>query len=167
MALPRRPAKKGDKPRAPIEPRPAGDEIAGRACPICQTQVVRGESVVACPACELNYHEECWIENQGCGAYGCAEAPETVKPKTDAGQVHWEGEKKCPQCRQEIKAQALVCMHCKAQFWTRDPISREQWEKREYSGDELGKVRNVMVLVFLASACGCFFPFMIAIDAHW
>jgi hypothetical protein len=165
MASPR---KKVERERTAVEPRPAGDEVAGRACPICQTQVVRGESVVACPACELGYHEECWAENGGCGAYGCAEAPETVKAKVqDTSAVHWEGDKKCPSCRATIKAQALVCMHCKAQFWTRDTISKEQWERREYTGDELTKVRNGMIVVFIASACGCLFPFMIAINAHW
>src|SRR3954447_19166442 len=110
MALPGKP-KKGEREPTPVEAHPAGDEVAGRACPICQTQVVRGESVIACPACELSYHEECWEENRGCGAYGCAEAPETIKPKvTDAQAVHWEGEKKCPSCRQQIKGQALVCI---------------------------------------------------------
>ena len=60
-------------------------------------------------------------------------------------------------------------------FWKAyptDPLmskkkAREQWERREYTGDELNKVRNVMILVFLASACGCLFPIMIGVDAHW
>src|SRR5262249_7684314 len=158
MTEPRTPKKKGKK--TAVAAQPAGDEVAGRACPICQTQVVRGESIVACPACELSYHEECWEENGGCGAYGCAEAPEAGKPKAaDPGAVHWgDATKKCPSCRSEIKGQALVCMHCKAQFWTRDPISRQQWEGREYTGHELTKVRNAMMGVFVASACGCLFP---------
>ncbi len=166
MALSRKP-KKEESDRLPVTAQPAGDEAAGLSCPICQTQVVRGESMIACPACSLSYHEECWNENRGCGAYGCSQAPETVKSKVDPSVVHWEGEKRCPQCGQKIKAQAQVCMHCKAQFWTRDPISREQWQKREYSGDELGKIRLVMVLVFMASACGCTFPLMIPLTAHW
>jgi hypothetical protein len=159
--------KKEESERLPVTAQPAGDEAAGLSCPICQTQVVRGEAIVACPSCSLSYHEECWNENRGCGAYGCAQAPETVKSNVDPSRVHWEGEKRCPQCGQKIKAQATVCIHCKSQFWTRDPISREQWSKREYSGAELDRVRNVMMLVFLASACAPLFPLMIPINAHW
>src|SRR5947209_7729559 len=101
MAL-ERPSKKPSR-RQP-EPRLAEGEAVGRACPICQTQFVRGETVVDCLGCSLTYHDECWKENSGCGAYGCSEAPETIKPKADeVPDSAWGGEKKCPACAMKIK----------------------------------------------------------------
>ena len=114
-------------PRA--EARPADGELVGRNCPICQVQLLRGEPVIACPGCDLGHHDECWAANEGCGAYGCKEAPATIKAATSTDDVAWHGEKTCPGCGRTIKAQALVCLHCKASFWTRDPITPEYAER--------------------------------------
>jgi hypothetical protein len=154
----------------PPSPVVADGEIVGKTCPICQTQIVRGESVVACPSCKLDYHHECWKENGGCGAYGCEQAPETKKTPVkadDQQDVAWGGEKRCPECRQSIKAQALVCHHCKAQFWTRDPISPEAWTRREVTGGDLSRAQTLLVALFLASACGCLFPITGVFTAVW
>lgn len=145
-------------PKERARVRPADGELVGRSCPICQVQILRGEPTAPCPTCELAHHDECWSANDGCGAYGCKHAPDTIKAAVATDDVAWHGEKTCPECRQKIKAQALVCLHCKANFWTREPISRAAWEAREYAGDELPKVRNAMVVVFLASTCGLLFP---------
>jgi hypothetical protein len=153
---------------APVAAAPAEGDVVGRACPICQAQLVRGELAVRCPACQLDYHDECWRENGGCGAYGCARAPEAKKAAAgEAPALHWGGEKRCPACGAMIKSQALICTRCRARFWTRDTISREAWARREYEGDELAKVRNVMLLVFLASACGCLFPITALYTGLW
>lgn len=150
-----------------VQAQPAQGEMVGRSCPICQVQILRGEPAIGCPACQLGHHDECWQANEGCGAYGCEHAPETIKPAVGTDEVAWHGEKSCPECREKIKAQALVCHHCKASFWTRDPISRQAWEKREYSGTELNKVRNGVIAVFIASTCGCLFPIMGLVTAMW
>lgn len=155
---------------APPKPVVADGEVIGKTCPVCQTQIVRGEPVVACPACKLDYHHECWTENRGCGVYGCEMAPETKKGPVkaeDQQDVAWGGEKRCPECRRQIKAQALVCHHCKAQFASRDPISPEAWARREYTGGDLTKVQALMVAIFLASACGCLFPITGVFTATW
>lgn len=161
-------AKGGSAAAAKVKGGPADGEVVGRACPICQTQIIRGEMFVACPACALGYHEECWRENEGCGAYGCKLAPETIKEKADpAAAIRWEGDKRCPACSRTIKAQALVCQHCREEFWTRDPISKQQWADREYKEHELGKVRNAVVATFIASACGCLWPFAALFTGLW
>lgn len=154
-------------PRPRAEARPADGELVGRNCPICQVQLLRGEPVIACPGCDLGHHDECWAANEGCGAYGCKEAPATIKAATSTDDVAWHGEKTCPGCGRTIKAQALVCLHCKASFWTRDPITVAVWKAREYGPDELPKIRNTVVAVFLASTCGCLFPIMGVFTAAW
>ncbi|MGD0540192.1 MAG: RING finger protein, partial [Tepidisphaeraceae bacterium] len=52
------------------EPRP---QPAARVCGICQSQILPGEATTACPECSQSYHTECWRENRGCAAYGCAQ----------------------------------------------------------------------------------------------
>jgi hypothetical protein len=31
------------------------------------------DEILACPQCGLRFHAECWAENRGCSAYGCAQ----------------------------------------------------------------------------------------------
>lgn len=134
--------------------------LAGKLCSICQTGIIAGERVLACPYCALPFHAECWMENQGCSAYGCEAAPKTVKP---AGEVEalsnaWGGEKPCPACGKSIKAQALKCRFCGASFETRDVIDQDTYSRREYDGREYAVARNKVVCLFLLSAAGCLAP---------
>ncbi|MCZ7648017.1 MAG: hypothetical protein M5U26_22620 [Planctomycetota bacterium] len=138
----------------------AGAELAGQLCSICQTTVIAGESVVACPCCALPFHSECWDENRGCSAYGCKAAPPTIKPKQDAQPLSnaWGDEKPCPKCNKKIKAQALKCRFCGAVFGSRDVISKEEYASREYEGNEYAAARNKVMLLFFLSVAGCIAP---------
>lgn len=70
------------RPIAGSEPTIAGEET-GRSsasadvelsiCSICQSPIERAEATHGCPSCGLLFHEECWKENRGCAAYGCAQ----------------------------------------------------------------------------------------------
>lgn len=61
-------------------------------CSICQTAIHSDEEQKSCPSCHLTFHQQCWEENLGCGAYGCdqvnilapaAETPtETAAPES-------------------------------------------------------------------------------------
>jgi hypothetical protein len=51
-------------------PRP---QPSARVCGICQSQILPGEVTTSCPDCSQTYHAECWRENRGCAAYGCAQ----------------------------------------------------------------------------------------------
>jgi uncharacterized CHY-type Zn-finger protein len=42
-------------------------------CGVCQWPVEKDERAHKCPACGLDFHIDCWIENQGCSAYGCSQ----------------------------------------------------------------------------------------------
>lgn len=41
-------------------------------CSICQCSVEIGADRTTCDRCGLPFHKDCWQENQGCSAYGCA-----------------------------------------------------------------------------------------------
>lgn len=69
-------------PRAPRGERPALSEVmranrklAGKMCPICQTTIKLGDEVHNCSECGQPHHLSCWAENNGCGTYGCPNAP--------------------------------------------------------------------------------------------
>jgi hypothetical protein len=140
----------------------ATGEVAGKLCSICQTPIIAGEQVVSCPHCVLPFHQECWTENRGCSAYGCAGSPKLAKgSETNAGEPlsnAWGGEKPCPLCGRQIKAQALKCRFCGAEFNTRDIVSKAEYQRREYEGAEYTEVRNKVVALFLLSVAACLAP---------
>jgi ribosomal protein S27AE len=41
-------------------------------CSICQNLIEGHDRKIVCGKCGLPFHEECWQENLGCSAYGCA-----------------------------------------------------------------------------------------------
>lgn len=70
------------RPMAGSEPTVAVEETGRSAapahlelsiCSICQSPIQRVEATHGCPSCGLLFHEECWKENRGCAAYGCAQ----------------------------------------------------------------------------------------------
>ena len=147
---------------APFE---ASGDISGKTCSICQTVIISGEQVVACPFCALPFHHECWKENRGCSAYGCEGAPKTTKAAATVDPVSnaWGDEKPCPSCGKSIKAQALKCRFCGASFETRDLVSKDDYSRREYDGAEYTAVRNKLIALFVLSATGCLSPFTLII----
>jgi len=51
---------------------PVGDTSGPlHQCAYCSTEVSESEITVFCPECGMEYHQECWEENEGCAAYGC------------------------------------------------------------------------------------------------
>jgi hypothetical protein len=140
----------------------AGQNVAGKMCSICQSTLIAGERILYCPECSLPFHVECWDENGGCSSYGCPVAPAADKHQGEVAAMGttnvWGGEKVCPKCRKEIKAQALKCRFCGAEFSSRDAISPEEFAKREYEGKEYAKVRNKVIALFLLCAAGCMSP---------
>jgi hypothetical protein len=68
-------------------------------CCFCSAPFDEADSDYFCPGCVLRYHEQCWIDNQGCAATGCKfqhePDPITVDPtppKPNPGISHtpWE-----------------------------------------------------------------------------
>lgn len=60
------------------QPHLATKEEIGKTCPYCRFPIKPREQIIACPACELPHHADCWKENGGCTTYGCRMAPGTA-----------------------------------------------------------------------------------------
>jgi hypothetical protein len=56
---------------------------ATRQCSICQWAIEPSDAQTACPTCGLTFHTECWQENKGCSAYGCASVEVLADPSTE------------------------------------------------------------------------------------
>jgi predicted component of type VI protein secretion system len=55
---------------SPTAPKPQHPK---RECGVCHSQITRFDETTVCPSCGLAFHHDCWQENQGCSAYGCAQ----------------------------------------------------------------------------------------------
>jgi hypothetical protein len=64
--------------------------IGQEKCSYCEGEFDGTERDYFCPECCLRFHEQCWIENQGCAAPGCKsqhvlKGPETIKIPSPPG----------------------------------------------------------------------------------
>lgn len=45
--------------------------MSEHTCPYCGVGIDGVEDALACPACSIVFHKECWFQNMGCATYGC------------------------------------------------------------------------------------------------
>lgn len=152
-----------------IAPRVVRPDEVGKLCAICQGPFVPGVQVVACDACALPFHPECWQENGGCGTYGCTRMPKTVKAPGagTAATAGWGDVKTCPQCRREIKSMALKCRWCGASFESADPLTSDDFRATQASRREMASARSRALLLFFLSLVACIAPVMVVVDWIW
>jgi hypothetical protein len=61
-------------PKALEEAAPvAATDEGAEPCSVCMCAIESSEETTDCPACGLRFHADCWTENRGCSAYGCAQ----------------------------------------------------------------------------------------------
>jgi hypothetical protein len=58
-------------------------EESDQVCSICQSPILGGDPIENCPECSQTYHAECWRENLGCAAYGCAQVNALAPPEPE------------------------------------------------------------------------------------
>jgi pSer/pThr/pTyr-binding forkhead associated (FHA) protein len=73
-------------PAAPPEPTLFDDIAPPATCGVCQSLINSHERMTTCPSCGLTFHTDCWTENYGCSAYGCAQV-NALLPKTEISEA--------------------------------------------------------------------------------
>ncbi len=153
--------------RVQVSPVSPSDEHLGKLCSTCGAAILSSDTIAICPVCSQPYHYDCWKEIGGCGTYGCTAAPvATIKEavEEDVFTPGWTAEKKCPECGSSIIANALVCKVCRASFPTERPMTREEWQDREYDEKDMHKVKTTVITQFILSTLGCLFFIMLPIN---
>jgi hypothetical protein len=138
-------------------------------CIICQSEVHVGEPTVACPDCRTTYHGECWDYNQGCGQYGCAEAPPTQKlEELEMPASYWGAQDKaCPRCGQTILAAAVRCRFCGTTFESAQPQEARQFQEHAQVKSRVPAVRAQGVWLLVFSILTCTAPIAAIVGLAW
>lgn len=127
-------------------------------CAICHTLIEAEDPVEECPECHQRYHAVCWSELGGCAIFGCSQAVQGEKPPAQAVVGGgWGDTKTCPSCGNEIGSSLLVC-GCGARFPWADPMSVETYESWLYEKQELKRIHQRLVILFLVTLLGLTAP---------
>ncbi|MBW3539870.1 MAG: hypothetical protein KY476_06340 [Planctomycetes bacterium] len=131
-------------------------------CPICQSNIAPDEAAVTCPACDQVHHNECWAEIGGCGTYGCSQAPALEKDDPGGPALSaWGDTKSCPVCGETIKAIALRCRYCQAEFDTVDPLTARDLRRKSRRKSEEQSLKRWVAVLFGLSAVGLLAPILV------
>ena len=142
--------------------------VAG-VCPFCQTAVAPGDEGIACTACGIGHHSDCWRENAGCGVYGCAAAPPVENRSTlEVPVSYWGQERKpCPKCGESIMAAALRCRSCGTVFETSRPLSTAEAQANEKIQQQAPAVRRGAIWLFVFCVLPLTAPLGFLIGLPW
>lgn len=59
------------------------NNLYGKLCPYCKSEMKQGEDIIICSECNMPHHKECWIENNGCTTFGCLGTIDTPQISDD------------------------------------------------------------------------------------
>lgn len=138
-------------------------------CVICQTAISRADELKACDACGAVHHVECWQESNGCGMYGCSNAPRP-EPRTsvEIPASYWGVERiPCPSCGKEIQAAAVRCRSCGAVFRAERPLNSTEYRSELASEREGPSLRRGALWLLCLSVLPITAPFAALFGTAW
>ena len=138
-------------------------------CAFCQSPIEDGETTATCPDCGGLFHEACWQYNNGCGVYGCSQAPPTEGLSSlEIPSSHWGREDKpCPSCGKTILAAAIRCRHCGAVFSSATPQEAEGYSVQQRIKAKMPAVRTASIWLLIFSLIPCTAPAAAIIGLIW
>ena len=107
--------------------RPSKQLETNNICPICCTKVEENDEAITCPDCQIIYHKDCWIDNNGCATYGCpssgclappppkisfGEDNEVLQDNTEHITKQSSESIVCPYCQTVLSANTKFCWNC-------------------------------------------------------
>ena len=64
----------------------SNNELEGRKCPYCHTDLESGDELHPCENCGAIHHEDCWSEGGGCSVFGCQSSDGRVEQGGSGGE---------------------------------------------------------------------------------
>ncbi len=93
--------------------------IEGQKCPICNSYLFPDDDVVFCPTCGAPHHRDCFKAVGHCGlehTHGTNEQYDKIKKaeehKEDEKQDNTQNAEICPNCKNKLTGDMLVCPYC-------------------------------------------------------
>ena len=105
-------------------------KIEGKKCPVCNSYLFPEDDIVFCPVCGAPHHRDCYNVVGHCALeelHGTDKQYGTVEePKEAAAEEAPESEEICPNCKNRLKGDMLVCPYCgrprNSKIFTLDPL---------------------------------------------
>lgn len=135
------------------------------SCSLCLSPIGEQETVFTCSTCMAVSHRDCREENGGCGTYGCAEAPPPEKQAVGpaAAPVWGQETKSCPKCEKTLKAAALRCRWCGAEFGSVEPIGRQEFAREAEKRKQASQLKREASAIFVLGAIPLTAPLIVIV----